>query len=169
MQLLYRQPHGYHEDDRAQDGHSRAAFAGDSRAQGARNRRSALHQLPACNRRRPRSDAHRRRRQHVHRLHRRRRLPERRPLEPSSRPGGAGAARALQPHRLHDRPVRGLRHARRAAARAGAVPGPRRRRSSTPAPRRSRTRSSSRAPTRSDLRSSASRAPFTDARCSRCR
>ena len=56
-----------------------------------------------------RRDAHRRRRQHVHRLHRRRRLPQRRPLAPAGRRGGAGAARALRAHRLHDRPLRGLR------------------------------------------------------------
>ena len=62
-----------------------------------------------------RRDAHRRRRQHVHRLHRRRRLPQRRPLAPARRRGGAGAARAVRAHRLHDRPVRGLRRARRAA------------------------------------------------------
>ena len=67
-----------------------------------------------------RRDAHRRRRQHVHRLHRRRRLPERRALAPAGRRGGAGAARALLAHRLHDRPVRGLRRARRAADRARA-------------------------------------------------
>ena len=53
---------------------------------------------------------------------------------------------ALLAHRLHDRPVRGLRHARRApAASSRRSPARRRRRSSTPAPRRSRTRSSSRA------------------------
>ena len=72
-----------------------------------------------------RRDAHRRRRQHVHRLHRRRRLPQRRPLAPARRRGGAGAGGALLPHRLHDRPVRGLRRARRAAARARAVHRPR--------------------------------------------
>ena len=97
-----------------------------------------------------RRDAHRRRRQHVHRLHRRRRLPQRRPLAPARRRGRAGAARALRAHRLHDRPVRGLRRARRAAlARVAVRAARRRRRSSTPAPRRSRTRSSSRARTRS--------------------
>ena len=65
-----------------------------------------------------RRHAHRRRRQHLHRLHGRRRLPQRRPLAPARRRGGAGAARALRAHRLHDRPVRGLRRARRAADRA---------------------------------------------------
>ena len=56
-----------------------------------------LSRLPARrDRRGPRRDAHRRRRQHVHRLHRRRRLPERRPLAPACRRGRAGAARALR-------------------------------------------------------------------------
>ena len=60
---------------------------------------------------------------------------------------------ALRAHRLHDRPVRALRRARRAAARARRRSRARRRpRSSTPAPRRSRTRSSSRARTRSGRR-----------------
>ena len=63
------------------------------------------------------ADAHRRRRQRLHRLHGRRRLPQRRPLAPAGRRGRAGAAGALRPHRLHDRPVRELHRARRAAAR----------------------------------------------------
>ena len=65
-------------------------------------------------------DVDRRRRQHVSRFHGRRRLPERRPRAPAGRGGGAGAAGALLAHRLHHRPVRGLRHARRAALRARA-------------------------------------------------
>ena len=65
--------------------------------------------VPGRRARGARRDDHRRRRQHVHRLHRRRRLPERRPRAPARRRGRAGAARALHAHRLHDRPLRGLR------------------------------------------------------------
>ena len=99
---------------------SGAQVEGDPRPEGARRRRSALG-LPA-GRDRPRRGRHadRRRRQHVPRLHRRRRLPERRPLAPAGRGRGAGAAGALLAHRLHDRPLRGLRHAGRAPLRARA-------------------------------------------------
>ena len=69
--------------------------------------------------------AHRRRRQHLHRLHRRRRLPERRPLAPAGRRRGAGAARALRPHRLHDRPVRVVRRrSPSGCSRASPISGP---------------------------------------------
>ena len=62
--------------------------------------------------------------------------------------GGARAARPLHPHRLHDRPLRGLRRrSPSACSRSRRSPARSRPRSSTPAPRRSRTRSSSRAPT----------------------
>ena len=76
--------------------------------------------LPVVIDRGERRHADRRRRQHLPRLHRRRRLPERRPLAPAGRGRGAGAAGALLAHRLHDRPVRGLRHAGRAPLRARA-------------------------------------------------
>ena len=89
-----------------------AALEGDPRAQGARRCQPAV-DLPADrDRRRARRDADRRRREHVHRLHGRDRLPQRRPLASTGRCGRAGAARALLAHRLHDRPLRGLHHAR---------------------------------------------------------
>ena len=78
------------------------------------------HHLPGRGRRRARRDDHRPRREHVRRLRGRRRLPERRPLASSRRPGGAGAARALQPHGLHGRAVRELRLPCGAPARTGA-------------------------------------------------
>ena len=48
-----------------------------------------------------------RRRQHVHRLRGRHRLPQRRPLAPARHGGGAGGGAALPAHRLHDRPYEG--------------------------------------------------------------
>ena len=65
-----------------------------------------------------RGDADRRRRQHVHRLHRRRRQLNVGHAHPEVAGRGARAARSLRPHRLHDRPVRAVRRARRAARRA---------------------------------------------------
>ena len=68
---------------------------------------------------------------------------------PARRRGGAGAARALQPHRLHGRALRDLRRPSPSACSPGRRSRARsRRRSSTPAPRRSRTPSSSRGPSR---------------------
>ena len=74
--------------------------------------------LPVVIARGTRGHDHRRRRQHLHRLHRGRRLPERRALASARGRRRAGAAREVQPHRLHDRPVRGLRRAVRTADRA---------------------------------------------------
>ena len=123
--LRYLLSHGGHEVDRDPDGAPGPTLEGDHRAQGARDRGSPLARPSDRHRRGPGRDAHRRRRQHVHRLHRRRRLPQRRPLPPAHRRGGAGAALALLAHRLHDRSLRGLRRARRAADRGGADLRPR--------------------------------------------
>ena len=140
---------GDHEVDRAAHGHPRAALQGDPRAQAAGRRRAAL-DLPADrDRGGPRRDAHRRRRQHVHRLHRRRRLPQRRPLAPAGRRGRAGAARpaSATPTSRSSR-TRSTSRSPSGCASSRPSPGRARPRSSTPAPRRSRTRSSSRAPSR---------------------
>ena len=95
--------------DRAENRDSGPALAGDRRAARARRREPARAHVPGRRRVGARRDDHRRRRQHLHRLRGRRRHPQRRPLASRRRRGGAGAARALQPHRLHDRPLRGLR------------------------------------------------------------
>ena len=119
--VRYARSRWRHPHDRAEDRDPRPrARARCSTACGER-RLAALDHLPDRRRRGARRDDHRRRRQRLHRLRRRRRLPERRPLAPAGRRGGAGAARALLAHRLHGRPVRDLRDARRAAARARAV------------------------------------------------
>ncbi len=123
--LRYRQRNGGDAGNRAPDGDSGAEVEGDPRAEGARGRGPAL-DLPARGRRPGAGrDPHRRRRQHLPRLHGRRRLPQRRPLAPAGGRGGAGAADALRAHRFHDRPLRGLRRPRRAPlrARAGAQAG----------------------------------------------
>ena len=70
-------------------------------------------------------DAHRRRRQRLHRLHGRRRLPERGPRAPADRRGRDRADGPLRPHGLHGRPVRAVHRARGAAAGARPVPRPR--------------------------------------------
>src|SRR5437588_7650432 len=53
------------------------------------------------------------------------RLPERRPRQPAGGRSGSGTGGEVLPHRLHDRPVRALRHAGGAARRdrADARPG----------------------------------------------
>ena len=114
-------PRGGHAGNRPAHGDPGAALPRDHRPEGAGRRRSARPLPPDRDRGRPRRHRHRRRRQQLRRLHRRRRLPQRRPCPPPRRRGGAGAGRALLPHRLHDRPVRDLRRARRAAHRARAV------------------------------------------------
>ena len=78
--VRYARAHGHDQDDRAEDRGPRAALAGDARAPRSERRRAARDHVP--DRRGPARgrDAHRRRRQHLHRLHGRRRLPERRPL-----------------------------------------------------------------------------------------
>ena len=134
--------------DRAPDGDSGAQVEGDPRAEGARRRRPAL-DLPAGRRSTEAAGRHadRRRRQHVHRLHGRRRLPERRPLAPAGRRGGAGAARRASrtPTSRSSRTRSTSTLAERLLASSRRSQARRRRRSSTRAPRRSRTRSSSRA------------------------
>ena len=72
-----------------------------------------------------RRDADRRRRQRLHRLHGRRRLPQRRALAPACGRGRDRAADPLRAHRFHRRSVRAVHRARRAAAREGAVSRPR--------------------------------------------
>ena len=97
---------------------------GDPGAEAARDREREVDRAPDRRARGPRRHAHRRRRQHVHRLHRRRRLPQHRPRAPARRRGRHRAAGALRAHRLHRRPLRAVRRARRAPAREGAVPRP---------------------------------------------
>ena len=69
------------------------ALGGDSRAQGARHRGREVDLDPDRGAGGPWRHAHRRRRQHLHRLHRRRRLPERRPRAPAG-PRGRAASRS---------------------------------------------------------------------------
>ena len=68
----------------------------------------------------PRRDADGRRREHVHRLRRRGRLPRCRARASPRRRRRAGAGAALHAHGLHGRAVRGLRRPRGAALRADA-------------------------------------------------
>ena len=91
---------------------------GDPRAQGARDRRRQEH-LPADRDRScPWHRRHRCRRQHLPRLDRRHRLPQRRPHQRGGVGGAAPAGRPLPAHRLHDGALRVVRRAGRAAARA---------------------------------------------------
>src|SRR3989442_15610199 len=95
---------------------------------GSRARRAALKVHPARDQHRtphPRRQgeglgAVGRQRQAVHRLRRRHRRDERRPCSSPRDAGGAGAARARDPHLLPGRPVRVIPPARRAAVRGGA-------------------------------------------------
>ena len=118
--LRYRQPlMAATQGDRAPHQDPRPALAGDPRAQGRASIADPLSiYLPVVIERRRGRDSHGRRRQHVHRLHRRSRLPQRRACAPARRRGGAGAGGEVLPHRLHDRAVRGVRDALRAARRA---------------------------------------------------
>src|ERR1044072_2353722 len=113
MHLSYARRHGRHPRHRAEDGRPGAPLPGGARPPRAERRFPARDHVPRGRRRGPRRDDHRRRREPLHRLRGRRRLPERRPLAPAGRPGRPGAARPLLPHRFHGRPPRGLRHPRR--------------------------------------------------------
>ena len=109
----YRPSRGDDPIDRVRTAPPGPRLVGVRRAQGARHRPPPLYLTSPIGAQRGGRPPSRRRREHVHRLHRRRRLPERRPLPPAGGRSSAGAARALRAHRLHDRPVRALRRARR--------------------------------------------------------
>ena len=123
---------------------ARPEVAADSRAQGARDRRRQEH-LPADrDRPRARRRAHRRGRQHLPRLDRRDRLPQRRPHQRRR----LGRLHAQIDRFLHTDftwcPTSRTSSWPSGCSPQRRSPAPRRPRSSTRAPRRSRTRSSSR-------------------------
>ena len=167
-------PGGSDEDHRADDERAWTALRGDPRPEATRRCRATFLLRPDRRRRRPGRHAHRRRRQHVHRL--------RQAASACLNVGHAHSAprrggAASRPSALTSTPdfydraaYEGYRRARGAAS-TPLAPGEghgeafrlRQRR----APRRSRTRPRSRAPTRAAPPSSPSRTPSTAARCSR--
>ena len=119
--LRYARSRGRHTDNRASDRGPGPALAGDPRAPRTSVAAPLAITFPIAAAEARGATLDRRRRQHLRRLRRRRRLPERRPCAPARRPGRAGPARSVLPHRLHGRSVRGLRDAVRALAPARAA------------------------------------------------
>ena len=115
--------HGRHAHDRDQDRDPRTAVACARGAGGAGRGGAAARPLADLRSAGGERDDHRRRRQRVRRLCRRCRRGQRRPCASGGRRGGHGAGRAVPPHRLHGRPLRALRRARRAPLRSRADRG----------------------------------------------